>query len=1489
MEKRERNSGKSPVSASKRPKSSLKHKKTSYFIPQNTLAYNPQSSISDKNKKIHAPKDRLLEESRKKGPESTNPSIKDSSTENVSESFTPEPTETGQISKTHVQSTKLYDRSLEQHSSDDSFEGVRWQPTTSPNKYARPILSSPLKNADLGDRSLRNVLTAETVVNELTDSVLCKYGLGMQNTLSQTPKNHRTSSDVAKSTLDMSPTLTRSKSFDPRSLQTTSTSLSSESAKVSNLNIWLDKFQGPGHVTKAPSEPPMKAIQNSHVPSTNSNDDASSEEDPFLDDDTFLADLKIESFTTQGIPFQQAPASKLDTPTELAHDAESASILHRDSPKSLSQRQSALKASTPSASSPTVSTTASPNASPNTSLNASPKNSSPQIIPEESDPFSDDLDVVAIEKSAVATQATSEPTLPTKNGKRNTGRLSPSPDSFEEENVGAKLSYTRADFVRYQIMSIMQTTYPHQNFKRKQLILTVADADEQTTKIVIRGDSAELNFQEGDIINIIITSPESPKLVDNNNNLIIWNPDTLISSTVVADQLFCPRKTVMNKRYVFPGEATIPLIVGTTVHEIFQACFITEQSSPEYMEQLLEVETKRRLLEIYSMGDVLEETKDRIRKHFSFIEKWFNTFFKKPPSIIPTNKHQQNIKFSVADVLDVEESIWSPMFGIKGMADVTLKANLEGESATGQFLLPMEIKTSKEYLSHHAQAALYSLLFKDRYNANISSFLMVYTSEEGSTKKHDISIPDLRSLVNLRNRISPYIKSGTRELPDIMRQQKCDNCVIQSSCMTVNYLLEHGTPENSGLNDGVYEDLTEHLVQRQEYSDYLNYWDDLLTSEEEFVSRFNKDLWILTSKEREEEQGKALSGMIITEKSEFVDNTSEFIYKFQRRDFKNIRPIDAAIISKYDRVIISDESGHFALAQGFVKHIDCGCIIISTRRKLVSTEVKNDRFHRAAVLRPTQSQSPQGTQTETVIFRIDKDEMFYGMGVARFNILNLFLRDGDTKRRKLIVDLDTPRFSPVPVANVKKDHFNSDQIRAFNKVFQTKDYCLILGMPGTGKTTVIAHLIRMLVEEKKSVLLSSYTNSAVDNILLKVKEFGIDFIRIGNTSRVHPDIRPYIPGSDEKCVENYEDFIRIYQKPLVVAATCLSMRDLAFNVRERFDYCIVDEASQVSMPLSLGPLSRCDKFVLVGDHYQLPPLVVHPNVNVKKGLSRSLFQILADEHPQSIVELSFQYRMCKEIMLISNALVYNNRLQCGSETVAKQSLTIPNPEALAAYIDPRSPLSHRWLSDVFKPENKVLFLNHDNMNAYERKVGENVSNLVEVELIRQIVESLCLCGVDESKIGVMTLYRSQLKLLVQCFKHRPRLEILTADRFQGRDKECIIISFVRSNKEKRVGDLLKDWRRVNVAVTRARSKLITVASKSTLSHADSIKDFVYLAEQKNWIYNLPSSAYHVYQLPKPKDNFASQEIKKQPIKFGEKIISKHPVVKDILSDMNAIN
>ena len=147
------------------------------------------------------------------------------------------------------------------------------------------------------------------------------------------------------------------------------------------------------------------------------------------------------------------------------------------------------------------------------------------------------------------------------------------------------------------------------------------------------------------------------------------------------------------------------------------------------------------------------------------------------------------------------------------------------------------------------------------------------------------------------------------------------------------------------------------------------------------------------------------------------------------------------------------------------------------------------------------------------------------------------------------------------------------------------------------------------------------------------------------------DSTALLSNQEFKTVSEVETY---YTKAQVVICTSLGINHPIF-MRKRFDYCIVDEASQLTLPSCVGPLRLAQSFVLVGDHYQLPPLV-RSKAALKEGFGESLFKQLAEAHPQAMVQLRSQYRMNEEIMLVANRLVYNNLLRCGSEVVGRQRL-----------------------------------------------------------------------------------------------------------------------------------------------------------------------------------------------------------------------------------------
>mmetsp|Transcript_6497 Transcript_6497/g.8514 ORF Transcript_6497/g.8514 Transcript_6497/m.8514 type:complete len:193 (+) Transcript_6497:5-583(+) len=178
--------------------------------------------------------------------------------------------------------------------------------------------------------------------------------------------------------------------------------------------------------------------------------------------------------------------------------------------------------------------------------------------------------------------------------------------------------------------------------------------------------------------------------------------------------------------------------------------------------------------------------------------------------------------------------------------------------------------------------------------------------------------------------------------------------------------------------------------------------------------------------------------------------------------------------------------------------------------------------------------------------------------------------------------------------------------------------------------------------------------------------------------------------------------------------------------------------------------------------------------------------------------------MNEEIMLLCNTLVYNNKLKCGNESVANRRLALSKfPAAMPPC---KNGIEADWLRLTVDPNKPVIFLDTDRIPR-AKETGSR--NKLEAEICMKVIETIVACGLDPTEIGVITPYRSQSsQIRRQLFRFTPELEVHTIDKYQGRDKSCIFISLVRSNLDRKVGNLLRDWRRINVAFTRAKSKLI---------------------------------------------------------------------------------
>ncbi|XP_042487898.1 DNA replication ATP-dependent helicase/nuclease JHS1 isoform X4 [Macadamia integrifolia] len=869
----------------------------------------------------------------------------------------------------------------------------------------------------------------------------------------------------------------------------------------------------------------------------------------------------------------------------------------------------------------------------------------------------------------------------------------------------------------------------------------------------------------GDTIHVIGEFDKQGKcVVDHDNNLVIVLPDIVVSGTRVAASFSCPRRTVLDERLKCSEHST-PALIGTLLHQIFQAGLLKELPTKDFLEEYARIVLQKNVESLYACG---VKEKDMLMKLIEAIPRilnWLISFRHSQKTELPAVAFGSNggeEKVTISEIIDIEEMAWAPRYGLKGMIDASVRVKIDSEtSGAEEKIMPLEFKTGKgttgqSAMEHSAQVILYTLLMSERYLKHIDSGLLYYLHTD-QTQGVLVRRSDLVGLIMRRNELAKDIlkASTTQQLPPMLQNPNmCKGCRHLNVC-TIYHKANGGNTESSGLGD-IFDTHVKHLSGTQ--LGFLKKWDRLID---------------LEAKEMQ---------------------------------------------------IFSTESSRVAVANGVITDISRFHVSVSFPRRLR--------------LPGSKSSSEVGDLLQEV-WRIDKDEFTTSFAIMRFNLIQLFVQSAEASRlRNMIVDIEAPRFDSAgifsqdpAISYVRSEKsLNKDQRRAIQKILTAKDYALILGMPGTGKTSTMVHAVKALLMRDASILLTSYTNSAVDNLLIKLKAQGIDFVRIGRYEAVHEEVRDHCFSETGAC--SVEDIKLRLAQVNVIAVTCLGITHPLLANR-RFDVCIMDEAGQITLPVSLGPLMFASIFVLVGDHYQLPPLVQSTEAR-ENEMGISLFCRLSEAHPQAISALQCQYRMNAGIMELSNALIYGNRLRCGSPEIANAKLQF-------LYAKP----SISWLKEVLDPNKPVIFINTDMLPALEVKDQKTVNNPSEACIVAEIIDELVNKGVSEEDIGIITPYNSQANFIrrVVCAAF---VEIHTIDKYQGRDKDCILVSFVRSTDNPRAckSSLLGDWQRINVSLTRAKKKLILVGSCKTLSNVPLLKLLIEKVDEQSGIFCISQKDFH---------------------------------------------
>ncbi|HEX8023808.1 AAA domain-containing protein [Mucilaginibacter sp.] len=468
---------------------------------------------------------------------------------------------------------------------------------------------------------------------------------------------------------------------------------------------------------------------------------------------------------------------------------------------------------------------------------------------------------------------------------------------------------------------------------------------------------------------------------------------------------------------------------------------------------------------------------------------------------------------------------------------------------------------------------------------------------------------------------------------------------------------------------------------------------------------------------------------------------------------------------------------------------------------------------------------------------------------------------------RVLTGQSAPAFIPETI-HYPLNGLNASQKQAVQKIVEAQEIAVVHGPPGTGKTTTLVQAIKVLIKQnKQQILVVAPSNTAVDLLSEKLSNEGLNVLRIGNPARVseklmaltldskisaHADMKEIKKlkkqaseyknmahkykrnfGKAErdqrkalfdaahqiiKEVDKTEQFIAedLINKAQIITATLVGANH--YTIRDlKFHTVIIDEAGQALEPACWIPISKAQKVIFAGDHLQLPPTIKSQQA-AKDGLSTTLLEKCTALYPEAVVLLEEQYRMNEAIMGFSSKEFYGNRLKA-HESVASRLL--------------------------FPGDLSLSFVDTAGCGYDEKQEGTSTANPEEAAFLFKHLHKLVdeLTGYYPAEnfptIAVISPYKEQIRILNQLLQDSPELMIYadkiavnTIDSFQGQERDVVYISLTRSNTEGEIG-FLNDIRRMNVAMTRARKKLVAIGDSSTLASSGFYADMISYAEQLN--------------------------------------------------------
>lgn len=838
-------------------------------------------------------------------------------------------------------------------------------------------------------------------------------------------------------------------------------------------------------------------------------------------------------------------------------------------------------------------------------------------------------------------------------------------------------------------------------------------------------------------------------------SLVVLDRDWLCNVTALSGVHNCERVKLV-KRYQ-SSDTSVPLVVGRVVNDLFPD--IWKAQGADDLRQDREIRMQVRNLARLPDANV-NALRATVEAHVQRLTEWAGA------------------KTRTSE-LNTETYVISPAMGLKGRIDALWFRD-------GDPVVLAELKTGGRYETDELQLTSYGLMLVSRKEAkrDIPS-LLLHSKPELDHVQTQVRLDHekFRKAVVMRNKA--LLVDYATDAP--FNERWCHRCFPKDrkTCTLLAHLGGHADTRSEGARRRyVSSDVDLPHLGPMEREFFKTYEAEILKELRAAKSQ-HAWLWSRTSEER------ARDGLAMR-----FETKQSIPGKGKRHRYSLVagQNLNHSLFKPDDRVIVSGPEG-------------------PTRGRLAT-----------ALVTATNADGVEVECDEPLLFdcgwiNVDSDEKLVEREFA--SLFGFIIRP--TPLRDVIVHGRTPSLGPPPRGFTLPASIplNTQQAKAVEQSVCTEDYLLVLGPPGAGKTTLLRAMIEAHLALGQRVLVSAQTNRAVDQVCRKLVEAGLGskVLRLGRYNAVASDIQPCTLEALHNASDPVEAQIAAIrracaERPIVATTASALAKGEVDGLVQDFDLVIIDEATQLNVPMSLGPIRYGKRFVLVGDPKQLAPIRQTREGNAdREQRDESLFEMLEwrirSAQSDGLVELEDQYRMNSAICAVPSEMWYRGALRPGNDRVARAKLDI-NPSRLEGS-----------LAEILHPDRPVVFVDVPSDFSHGPRM-----NITEAHWAARVAAALHETSDGkveaEKHLGVLAPFRSQVACIRRELGQRlpdvpdTRYWVDTVDRFQGDERNAMIISLVGA-RDGTLPELIQEPRRLNVALSRAKHKLVLIGNHQVLS------------------------------------------------------------------------